>query len=68
MPPGIVWLRQDLRVSDQRALAAALAEGPVLPVYVLDDDGPGGFAIGGAGGCTTASPRSPPAWPSAAAC
>jgi deoxyribodipyrimidine photo-lyase len=48
MPPGIVWLRQDLRVSDQRALAAALAEGPVLPVYVLDDDGPGGFAIGGA--------------------
>jgi deoxyribodipyrimidine photo-lyase len=37
-PPVIVWLRQDLRLADQPALAAAVASGhPVLPVYVLDD-------------------------------
>ncbi len=36
--PIIVWLRQDLRLTDQRALAAAADSGnPVLPVYVLDD-------------------------------
>ena len=36
--PVIVWLRQDLRLADQPALAAAVASGhPVLPVYVLDD-------------------------------
>ncbi len=48
MPPGLVWLRQDLRVSDQPALLAAIAEGAALPVYVLDDEGPGNHAIGGA--------------------
>lgn len=46
--PIIVWFRQDLRLSDQPALAAAAAEGPVLPVYVLDDETPGQWAIGGA--------------------
>lgn len=45
--PSIVWFRQDLRVSDQAALAAA-AEGPVVGVYVLDDETPGAWAIGGA--------------------
>ncbi len=38
--PQIVWFRQDLRLSDQPALAAALAAGPVVPVYVLDDETP----------------------------
>ncbi len=33
----IVWFRQDLRLEDQPALAAAAAAGPVLPVYVIDE-------------------------------
>ncbi|WP_380874972.1 deoxyribodipyrimidine photo-lyase [Sphingomonas sp. DBB INV C78] len=46
--PVILWFRQDMRLSDQRALAAATAEGPVVPLYVLDDDGAGRWAIGSA--------------------
>jgi deoxyribodipyrimidine photo-lyase len=46
--PSIVWLRQDLRLADQPAFAAAAAEGPVVPIYVLDDETPGSWAIGGA--------------------
>lgn len=38
--PTIVWLRQDLRLADQPALFAAAAAGPVIPVYVLDDESP----------------------------
>jgi len=45
---SIIWFRQDLRFSDQAALIAAAAEGPVVPVYVLDDDGPGGWKMGAA--------------------
>ena len=49
MPTNIVWLRQDLRLSDQAAFAAAAARGAVIPVYILDDDMPGPrFRIGGA--------------------
>ena len=48
MATSLVWLRQDLRVSDQPALLAALAEGAAIPVYILDDDGPGDRAIGAA--------------------
>ena len=33
---SIVWFRRDLRLSDHPALAAALAEGDVLPLFVLD--------------------------------
>jgi deoxyribodipyrimidine photo-lyase len=47
--PVILWLRQDLRLSDQPALVAACHDGPVIPVYVLDDEAPGDHAIGGAG-------------------
>ena len=37
--PTIVWLRQDLRLSDNPALQAAIARGgPVIPVFILDDD------------------------------
>lgn len=36
----IVWFRRDLRLTDQAALAAAVGEGPVVPVYVLDDETP----------------------------
>ncbi|HVR91599.1 MAG TPA: deoxyribodipyrimidine photo-lyase [Novosphingobium sp.] len=38
--PIIVWLRRDLRLADQAAFHAAAASGPVIPVYVLDDETP----------------------------
>lgn len=48
MPTTLLWLRQDLRLTDQPALAAALEEGPVIPVFVLDESAAGTWAIGGA--------------------
>ncbi|MDP1631599.1 MAG: deoxyribodipyrimidine photo-lyase [Caulobacter sp.] len=46
--PAIVWLRQDLRLDDNPALAAAAARGgPVIPVYILDED-PESSPLGGA--------------------
>jgi deoxyribodipyrimidine photo-lyase len=39
--PVILWFRRDLRLSDQPALAAAVASGaPIIPLYILDDDTP----------------------------
>ncbi|WP_417518309.1 cryptochrome/photolyase family protein [Minwuia sp.] len=47
--PIIVWFRRDLRLADNPALAAATESGaPVLPVYILDDETPGEWAMGGA--------------------
>ncbi|MDX2232901.1 MAG: deoxyribodipyrimidine photo-lyase [Hyphomonadaceae bacterium] len=47
--PVVVWFRQDLRLTDNPALAAAIATGrPVLPVFVLDDETPGAWKLGGA--------------------
>lgn len=47
--PVLVWLRQDLRLADQAAFAAAVAGGgPVIPVYVLDDEVARQFRMGGA--------------------
>ena len=47
--PVIYWFRQDLRLQDLPGLAAALASGrPVLPCYILDDDSPGHWRMGGA--------------------
>ena len=46
--PHIVWLRRDLRLADQPALFAAAETGPVIPVYVLDDERPGEHRLGGA--------------------
>ena len=46
--PVIVWFRRDLRLSDQAALAAAAAKGPVLAVYVLDEETPKHRKMGGA--------------------
>lgn len=46
--PTLLWFRQDLRLADQAALAAAVAEGPVVPVYVLDDESPRERRIGAA--------------------
>ena len=47
--PTVVWLRDDLRLADNPALAAA-AElgGPVVVVYVLDEVSPGIRPLGGA--------------------
>ncbi len=47
--PVLLWLRQDLRLTDHPALMAAVRTGrPVIPVYVLDDATPGRWAMGGA--------------------
>jgi len=47
--PTLVWFRQDLRLTDNPALAAAVEDGaPIVPVYVLDDETPGRWAPGGA--------------------
>jgi deoxyribodipyrimidine photo-lyase len=47
--PSIVWFRQDLRLQDNPAMAAALERGgPVIPVYVLDDAGDGRWPAGAA--------------------
>ncbi|MBS0471572.1 MAG: deoxyribodipyrimidine photo-lyase [Proteobacteria bacterium] len=49
MKPALVWFRQDLRLSDNPALAAAAASGrPVICIYVLDDQTASGWHLGGA--------------------
>jgi deoxyribodipyrimidine photo-lyase len=44
----ILWFRNDLRLTDHRALLAAVHAGPVAPVFVLDDETPGAWRIGAA--------------------
>lgn len=46
--PQIVWLRRDLRMADNPALYHAAQAGPVVAVYVLDDERAKGHAYGGA--------------------
>ena len=47
--PTIVWFRDDLRVADHPALAAAVDLGaPVVCVFVLDEESPGIRPLGGA--------------------
>lgn len=49
MTPAIVWFRQDLRLKDNPALAAAIGRGgPVVALYVLDNGGEGRWPAGGA--------------------
>lgn len=45
---SLLWLRQDLRLSDHPALQAAIDEGAVIPVFILDDEAAGAWKIGGA--------------------
>ena len=45
--PAILWFRSDLRLSDNAALTAAAA-GPILPIYILDDESAESWAMGGA--------------------
>ena len=44
----IVWFRQDLRVQDNPALVAAAKQGKIIPIYILDDESAGEWAMGGA--------------------
>ena len=47
--PVVVWFRNDLRLSDHRALTAAIATGaPVIPIYILDDEAAGQWKMGAA--------------------
>lgn len=46
--PTLVWFRQDLRVRDNPALAAACRAGPVVCVYILDDEDAGRWKRGAA--------------------
>lgn len=47
--PALVWFRHDLRLADNPALLAATATGrPVLPLYILESNGPAELAPGGA--------------------
>jgi deoxyribodipyrimidine photo-lyase len=46
--PQLVWFRQDLRTHDQPALRAAAERGPMVGLYVLDDETPGKWKLGGA--------------------
>ncbi len=34
----VVWFKRDLRIADHAPLAAAMAAGPVLPLYVVEPD------------------------------
>jgi deoxyribodipyrimidine photo-lyase len=48
--PGVVWFRDDLRVSDHPALHAAVRSGaPLVLLFVLDDTGSAARRLGGAG-------------------
>jgi deoxyribodipyrimidine photo-lyase len=47
--PSLVWFRQDLRITDNAALIAAAARSaPIVALYILDDETPGAWRIGGA--------------------
>ena len=47
--PVIVWLRRDLRLSDNPALHEAAATGaPIIPLYILDEESEGMRTLGGA--------------------
>lgn len=46
--PQILWLRRDLRMADNPALYEAAKAGPVIPVFVLDDERAKTHAYGGA--------------------
>ena len=45
----LLWFSRDLRLEDNPALGAALARGgPIVPVFILDDEDAGPWAAGGA--------------------
>jgi deoxyribodipyrimidine photo-lyase len=49
MSTCILWFRQDLRLTDNPALLAAVQSGvPIIPVFILDDENAGNWKYGGA--------------------
>jgi deoxyribodipyrimidine photo-lyase len=47
--PVVVWFRDDLRLADNPALTAAIARGSrLIAVYILDNETPGSWRLGGA--------------------
>lgn len=48
---SIYWFRQDLRLTDNPALSAAVENGQVIPIYILDDTNAKQFKIGDASRC-----------------
>lgn len=50
-PINILWLRQDLRIQDNPALNAALADGKTMPIYILDSVNSDEYDMGGASRC-----------------
>ncbi|MGC6425076.1 MAG: cryptochrome/photolyase family protein [Lentimonas sp.] len=49
LTPTILWFRKDLRLSDNSALAAAVAVGgPIIPVFIWSPDEAGSWAPGAA--------------------
>ncbi|MEO0509226.1 MAG: deoxyribodipyrimidine photo-lyase [Verrucomicrobiota bacterium] len=47
--PTILWFRNDLRLSDNAALAEAIHVGePIVPIYINDDESYGEWKLGGA--------------------
>lgn len=46
--PSLVWLRQDLRLTDHPGLKQACREGPVIPVYVWSPEEEGDWSPGAA--------------------
>ena len=47
-PTAVCWFRRDLRLADNPALAAAIAYGRVVPLFILDDGAPENERPGGA--------------------
>jgi deoxyribodipyrimidine photo-lyase len=47
-PLALAWFRQDLRLADNPALRAAAEAGRVIPIYILDDESAGDWAMGAA--------------------
>lgn len=43
---SILWFRQDLRLEDNPALCAAVENGTLLPIYILDDETAGIWKMG----------------------
>ncbi|PZN95414.1 MAG: deoxyribodipyrimidine photolyase [Alphaproteobacteria bacterium] len=46
--PHLIWFRNDLRLADHAALIGAARQGPLVALYVLDDDTPGHWRMGAA--------------------
>ncbi len=46
--PHLIWFRNDLRLSDHAAVIGAAKAGPVVALFVLDDETPGHWRMGAA--------------------